>query len=507
MVRQQSEIHAKPVATPQALLFIIVCCCVLLTIGCANTTSAIQSDERSFDALVAEALKQWQVPGAAVMVVNRDRAVYMKGHGIRELGKPEPITNQTVFPLASCSKAFTASLIAMLVDDGKITWDDPVRKHLPDFRLLDPAANEAVTIRDLLCHRTGLASHDELWYRSPWPVSEQIRRAGLVPPAHAFRTTFHYQSVMYSAAGLTAASAGGPSWDNLIRQRIFEPLGMRSATCMSNGQQRAMPHRAGSDGKLVPVPWYEQPQPNPAGSIHLTANDLAPWLMFQLGDGTWKGNRLLSNKNLDEMHTAQIVQKLEGTVAATHSETTRMSYGLGWVIQDYRGVLLWTHTGVIDGFRAQIAIAPKAGFSIAVLANRHETRMNLALVNSILDRLLGLPPIDWNARLQKVVADEADANRVAAVERDRIRQSSSPQREFSSYVGNYTHPAFDDCTVFLSGGALAWRWRGNVVPMTWDGGEQFRVDVPGLPPQVVTFEIVENKLRTMKLFDVSWTPK
>ncbi len=503
---RQLDQFPKPVVKPQAS-FVYKSMRWLLAVvlmALPLPAQARQLDTTTIDGLVADALQQWQTPGAVVVIVNRERVVYLRGHGVRELGKPDLVTAETLFPLASCTKAFTATLAAMLVDDGKMTWDDPVRKHLPDFRLNDPVANQAVTLRDVLSHRTGLASHDELWYRSPWPVSEQIRRAGFLPLAHEFRKAFHYQSVLYSAAGLATASAGGQSWDSLVRQRIFEPLGMKAAICTSNGPQRAMPHRPDHNGKLVTIPWYEQPQPNPAGSIHLTGNDLVPWLMFHLGDGTWQGKRLISASNLAETHTPQIVQTLEGVVAATHPETKEMSYGLGWVIQDYRGNLLWTHTGLIDGFRAQIALAPQAGYGIAVLSNRNETRMNLALVNTILDRMLGAPSRDWNAYLQKVVADETATSRANLDERDRIRQASTPPRSFAEYVGNYQHPALGDCTIFLSGGSLAWRWRGTVTPMTWDTGDQFHVDVPGLSEQVITFTIDSRKTKSMKLFDVMW---
>jgi CubicO group peptidase (beta-lactamase class C family) len=473
-----------------------------------TSANARQLDMAGADALVVEALKQWQVPGAAVVVVERGRIMYLKGHGVRELGRPEPVTPDTLFPLASCTKAFTSTLTAMLADDGKLNWDDPVRKHLPDFRLSDPLASDGVTLRDLLCHRTGLASHDELWYGSPWPVAEQVRRAGLLALAHPFRTTFHYQSVMYSAAGLASARVSGTPWDDLVRKRIFEPLGMRGAICTSKGEQRATPHRIDRDGKLVPIPWYEQPEPNPAGSIHLTARDLASWLLFQLGDGTWQGKRLISDKNFAETHMPQIVQRLEGVTAATNPETTMMSYGLGWVVQDYRGTLVWAHTGIIDGFRAQIAIAPKAGYAVAVLSNRHETRMNLALVNAMIDRLIGPVTRDWNEYLKRVVAREEEVVREAKANRERIRRQSSMPRPMPEYVGAYEHPAYGECVVKLAEGeGLQWRWLNRRAPMIWDQADQFHLELQGLREPPAIFEIIDGHASALQLFGVTFAKK
>src|SRR5947209_3171028 len=188
-------------------------------------------DPTAIDALVRATLKEWDVPGAAVVIVSPDRVLYLRGHGARELGRPDSVTPDTLFPLASCSKAFTSALLAMLADDGKASWDDPVRRQLPDFHLADPLADAGVTLRDLLCHRTGVAPHDYLWYRSPLKPEELVRRAGRLPLEKPFRTAFQYQSVLYAAAGFAAARAGGDSWERLIERRLFEPLGLARARC------------------------------------------------------------------------------------------------------------------------------------------------------------------------------------------------------------------------------------------------------------------------------------
>src|SRR5262249_25568690 len=170
------------------------------------------------DKLIADALATWEVPGAAVVIVTRDRVVSLNGYGRRELGREHPVTADTIFPLASCTKAFTTALLAMLADDGKLGWDDLVRKHWPDFHLADPLADAEVTLRDLLTHRTGIASHDFLWYRSPLPPEELVRRVGKLPFERSFRSAFQYQSVMYTAAGLAPGRAGGSTGAGCVAQ-------------------------------------------------------------------------------------------------------------------------------------------------------------------------------------------------------------------------------------------------------------------------------------------------
>ncbi|HEY1381284.1 MAG TPA: serine hydrolase domain-containing protein, partial [Gemmataceae bacterium] len=349
-------------------------------------TPARQLEPPAMDAAAEEAMRTWDVPGLAVVIVSPDRVMWLKGYGRRDVAADRPVTPDTVFPLASCSKAFTATLTAMLADDGKLTWDDPVRKHLPDFHLADPLADAGVTLRDLLAHRTGLGNHDFLWYHAPWPLAEAVRRTCRMPLEKPFRTAFQYQSAMYAAAGFAVARAGGDSWEALVRRRIFEPLGMASARCTTpTGEQvpdLATPYRAGPDGRLRPTPWYVQNEPNPAGSIHASARDLAAWLRFQIGGGTVNGRRLVSAAALAETHAPQIVLRMTDAIRAANPDTVQMSYGLGWVIQDYRGHLLVSHGGVIDGFRTHITLMPREGYALALLSNRHQTRLNLALSNT-----------------------------------------------------------------------------------------------------------------------------
>ncbi len=359
----------------------------------------------AIDAVVKKSLDAWSVPGVAVAVVRDGEVIYLKGHGVKSLDADGPVTPDTLFPIGSCTKAFTTTAMAVLVDEGNMGWDDPVRKHLSYFHLGDPLADREVTLRDLVCHRTGLAPHDLLWYRSPWSPEEVVRRAGLLPLDRPFRTTFQYQSTMFTAAGLAVGSASGQPWQDFVRKRLFDPLGMTAScfttTAAAKSADRAVGHRLNRLGRPEVVDYYPEEVPDPAGSIHSTARDLAQWAIFQLGDGRWGGRRIVSAANLAETHTPQMVIRLEGIERDLHPETVQMSYGMGWVLEDYRGVGLCSHAGAIDGFRAHITLIPEKKIGIVLLDNLQATRMNLPLSNALVDLLLGLPRKDWNGLLRR----------------------------------------------------------------------------------------------------------
>jgi CubicO group peptidase (beta-lactamase class C family) len=471
-------------------------------------------DDARIDALVGEALRAWNVPGTAVVIVAPDRVVYLKGHGVRELGRKEPVTPDSLFPLASCTKAFTTALIGALADDGKLSWDDPVRKHLPDFHLSDPAADALVTLRDLGSHRTGLAAHDLLWYRAPWSQAEMIRKAGKLPLDRPFRTEMQYQSVMYVALGHAAARAGGKPWAELVQDRLLKPLGMTGVALTTSAamktSDRAAGHRPGPDEKLLVVPWYEQLEPNPAGSVNASARDLAPWLRLHLNAGKHGDHQLVSRANLRETHTPQTVIRVEGPAAALSPDTHQISYGLGWVVQDYRGRLVVQHAGLIDGFRVHLTLLPKDGYAFAILANREGTRMNLALSNALVDLLLGLPKKNWNKYLLDVMADEAEQARVRArqIETGRPR-GTSPTIPLESLAGVYEDAAYGPATIRLAKDGLVWEWGSWKLPLEHYAFDAFRLksEDERLNGAFVEFEVKDGQPRAFRLLGVTFTRK
>jgi CubicO group peptidase (beta-lactamase class C family) len=381
-----------------------------------------------------------------------------------------------------------------------MTWDDPVRKHLPDFHLADPLADAAVTLRDLFTHRTGLGNNDFLWYRAPWPLADAVSRTCRMPLAKPFRTSFQYQSAMYTAAGFSEAQAGGDSWEAQVKRRIFEPLTMKSARCTTPEQapDRATPYRAEADGRLRPIPWYVQSEANPAGSVHVSAQDLAGWLRFQLGDGTFDGRRLVSAAAFAETHKPQIVIPMDDAIRAANPDTVQMSYGLGWVIQDYRGHELVSHGGVIDGFRAHVTLLPRDRFALALLSNRHQTRLNLALSNTLIDRLLNLSPRDWNDYFRRLENRTNDLKREARAERDKLRRPDEPMpRPATEYAGDYDHPAYGRANVSIEKGQLIWRWSTFRLELTHHHGDVFELTNEFLEDSLIEFRGSARKVTEM----------
>jgi CubicO group peptidase (beta-lactamase class C family) len=449
-------------------------------------------DPATIDRILDKALAAWQVPGVACAVVCNDRVIYLGGRGVKELGRKDPVTPDTLFPIASCTKAFTTTAMAMLVDEGKLAWDDPVRKHLDYFRLADPLADCQVTLRDLVTHRTGVAPNDLLWYRAPWTQEQVVRKIGLVKPSRSFRSSFQYQSTMYTAAGLAVAATARTPWADLVRRRILDPLDMRetvlTTAAAENAADCARPHRLNAQGQLEVIPSYRMEVPDPAGSIASSARDLANWARFHLAGGTFDGKRLVSAEGLGETHTPQNLIRLEGQARAMNPDTLQMSYGMGWVIQDYRGQLEYAHGGVIDGFRAHITLLPKEGVGIVLLNNRHQTWMNLAVCNTLVDLLLGLPPKDWNNILQGQVREEE----VEAEEREREakrQRGTHPPCELAAYAGTYEEPAYGTADLTLEHGRLVLHWSTFTLPLHHFHHDTFVADSDLLGSPVVQFAL------------------
>ena len=416
------------------------------------------------DSLVQASMKAWHVPGAAVVIVHGDEVVYMKGHGVREMGSGKPVTPDTLFAIASTTKAFTTLSMAILVDEGKMAWDDPVRKHIPWFRLSDPLASDAVTMRDIVSHRTGLSRHDILWVGSPWSREEIIRRIGLVPLTKPFRSAYQYQNIMFTTAGEAVGRISGGTWEDFVRTRIFEPLGVTGAdfstTVAGKTPDHSAAHSKDSDGKVKVSSWRNVDNIGSAGCINAGVRDMSRWVRLQLSDGTFEGKRIVSKANLDETHTPQTVIRLEGVTAAMNPETNQMNYGLGWTIQDYRGRFLVSHGGSLNGFRSQVALLPKEKYGMVILSNLGGTQMPEALRNTLTDYLLGLAPNrDWDAYMIAQAKKQEDEAKAKKQERQaKHHKDTRPSRELSAYAGDYQDPAYGVVKITAENGGLFLAW-------------------------------------------------
>jgi CubicO group peptidase (beta-lactamase class C family) len=449
----------------------------------AAVASAQPSQLRDFDTYVERALRDWNVPGVAIAVVKNDSVVFAKGYGVRELGNQERVDTRTLFAIGSTTKAFTAAALAMLVDEKKLAWDDAATKFLPTLQLNDPAATRDLTVRDLLTHRTGLARGDRIWYASGFERDEVLRRVRFLKPTWTFRSTYGYQNIMFLAAGQVVQSASGKSWDDFVRERIFTPLGMRttntSVTAIKPGDNAATPH-AKLEGTVRPIPWRNIDNVGPAGSINSNVLETAEWLRLQLGEGSHRGRKLLSDSVVKEMHDPQILVRRTAEAEKLFPMTHLVAYGLGWSIRDYRGRKMVGHGGGIDGFRAEIGLIPEEELGVVVLSNRGGNNFPVAIMYQVIDAYLGVRGRDWSAL---ALAAENEAERKAEVERKKVEAArvsgTSASLPLDQYAGVFADSMYGDVHVRVREGKLAAsigpffagtleHWHFNTFRATWD---------------------------------------
>lgn len=466
---------------------------LLLAFALTATATPPPVDPKTIDRLADDARRAWSVPGLAVVIVRDGKVVHAAGYGTKRAGKNEPVTADTLFPLASCTKAFTTAAVAALADDGELNWDDPVRRHLPTFHLSDPAADKLVSVRDLFCHRTGVGPNDLLWYRAAWDVDETVRRIPLLPLTAPFRGGYQYSSLPVMAGGKAAANRYGADWDELVRDKVCTPLGMTDVAFTAKKAvefaDRAAGHRLTPAGRVESMAEYPAPEPNPAGSMFATANGLGRWVQFHLADGRFDGKQVVSAKNLGETRQPHTPIRLDAAVKAQNPDTKLMSYAMGWVVYDHRGELVVAHGGVIDGFRAQVTLLPERNLGFALLNNLHETKLNLAAGNALIDHLLGLPAKDWTAHYQKVEADEKAAKAAAKKKRaDERKADVKPTHPPERYAGEYEQRAYGTCTVAVSDGRWEWRYSTFVAPLEHWQGDTFRVTSGQFEDELIEFD-------------------
>src|SRR5438445_2812760 len=453
------------------------------------------------DAYVARAMTDWRVPGLAIVVVKDDSVVFIKGYGVRELGKPDPVTVHTRFGNMSTTKAFTAMLVAMLADSGRVSLDDPVQKHIPGVQFADPYVTREITVRDLLTHRVGFGDPDYLWGTSGLDFAAITHRLRFVPAQTSFRSRFQYNNVTYALAGDVAAHAAGTTWQALLHAKILGPLGM-TETLADASELRGIsdvtaPHGIVRDTvRVVPAAVDGIDDIAPAGAIFSTATDMAKWLRFVLDSGKVAGRRLVSAPNFAELfRPQQIVQRpFYPTARLTHPHF--QAYGLGWILQDYRGEFIAIHTGSIEGRSAIVGLIPDRRLGLAIFTNLDHSELRHALMYTVLDRFIGPAYAggghDWSAEMRVMYKRLADSTRAARqVQESKRITGTHPTRQLGRYTGTYADSLFGTATLGMSDGRLTLQagtakgqlehWQYDVFRVTWQD--------PFWDPTYVTFGI------------------
>jgi CubicO group peptidase (beta-lactamase class C family) len=405
------------------------------------------------------ALRDWEVPGLALAVVRGDSVIYARGFGVREVGKPDRVDERTLFAIGSASKAFTAAAVGVLVDEGKVRWDDKVTEHLPSFRLFDSYVTREMTLRDLLTHRSGLARGDQVWYGGAYDRAEIVRRVRHLQPSWSFRSTFGYQNIMYLTAGEVIETRSGGTWDAFIKDRFFVPLGMSESSTSTNelrGKPNVATPHAKLDGAVRRVAWRNIDNVAPAGSINSNVFEMAQWVRLHLSDGKIGERRVFSDSVAREVRTPQMPIRAEGPWAIMAPDANFLAYGLGWFMHDHAGHRIVHHGGNIDGNSALVAFIPEEKLGLVILTNMNSTSLPSAVAHHVFDALLGIPvERDWSERILEA-RRRLDAQ--AEVQRRQLDSAhvkgTSPSLALDAYAGTYSDSLYGDATVALEGGKL-----------------------------------------------------
>jgi CubicO group peptidase (beta-lactamase class C family) len=427
--------------------------------------STLHSFPPALDQYIEDARRRADVPGLAIVIVDENGVVAAKGYGVRRLGSPERVDENTAFDIASLTKSFTAAAMATLVDEGKLKWDDTLRDRMPAVAF--PAALEGrVTVRDLLAHRVALQQGNMLLRLSGYDRDELLQRIRVLKPAGDFRNDFVYSNVMYALAAATAQAVSGKTWGELVSDRLLKPLGMTSSTADHTlPAVNAVSGHAMIKGKQMPVAPFRYSSVEGASGVISTAADLAKWLRFQLGDGTWNGKQIVSARQMAEMHSPQFLIPTTPEFRAARKVNYFAGYGLGWQVMDYQGHPMYWHSGNAVGIPSYMAILPKEKIGVAVMVNSWRVPiLHGALAGYILNTMLGLEINDSAG--DAIAGYERDLKRgaemIEGIAQRRVT-GTKPSRPAAEYDGTYVDPVHGDITITASNGKLSLKFAKGYV--------------------------------------------
>ena len=443
-------------------------------------------DERlqGFDQWVESVMAEWKVPGLGVAIVEDGEIVFAKGYGWRNVEQELPVTPDTLFAIGSNTKSFTATLLAMQVDEGALAWDTPIRKVLPEFRLHDPVATGQMTAADLLSHRSGLPRHDLFWYATGKSRTELIAGLHHLEPSASFRSKYQYQNLMFLTAGVVAERIGGKSWEELVEERILRPLGMQRANFSVAQMQLDDDFSYGYGAeqeieRVQRVPFRNIDAIGPAGAINTSARELARYVLFHLAYGKVGDTQLLKEDSARLMQRPQMVmtgplqQRLQDG-----PEVSDPTYGLGLMVGGYRGRKHVSHGGGIDGFISAMEWLPDEQIGVIALSNTsHTGTVPQLVVRNAFDRMLGLEPIDWAARARKREAEaRAEAEEAKKADLAAAVAGTSPSHPLADYAGDYEHTGYGKASVRVHGDGLILKVVGIEFPL-----EHYHYDLFAVP--------------------------
>jgi CubicO group peptidase (beta-lactamase class C family) len=456
-------------------------------------------DPVAFDAFVASVKEKYRVPGLAVALVHKDKPVVVKGYGQRRFDAPEPVDGDTHFALASVTKAFTSSLVATYVDEGKLDWDRPVIGEFPELVFKDMYATRMATPRDLLAHRTGLPAFvGDLFDRTGYDRAEVIRRLRLVEPACSFREHGNYSNLGYFAAGMLAAKVGRDNWESLMQTRLFDPLGMKRATFTYRVDQKhgnvAKSHFLHGDSYAV-MDWVPQETLAPAGGMAASISDMVPFLRVHLAQGRLGDNKFFSPEAIREMHRPAMVDTPGFTSAPPIGETSGLAFALGWDSYHFRGYEVIEKGGALGGTRTVVSMIPELGVGVAVFANLNLTLAPEAIRGHVLEHFTGADKSDLQDAIWQT---QTKIDAMFAVEPAGAKEPAGPPtRPLEAYAGDFASPLYGRFTVVAKNGTLHWTLgeQGYGGPLAHVGFDSFQMEFPAGTvslPEPVAFILGED---------------
>ena len=414
--------------------------------------------ESEIGAFVNQAMQAWNIPGLALAIVKDDHVMLAKGYGVRDMSKTDPVDEHTLFAIGSNTKAFTATAIGLLVQDGKLSWEDPVEKYLPTFQLHDAHTTQLMTIRDLLCHRSGLGTWaGDVLLLSRYPTEEVVRRMRHIAPDYSFRAGYGYSNLMFVTAGLVIETVSGMSWDDFIRRRLFEPLGMTDSVTnpcyFGNRANLATPHED-VKGKLQTVIYREDAHVGAAGAICASVADIALWLRMQIHQGSLDGKQIVDSAIIEETRTPHTPMRLTDIERKLVPSRHFSAYGLGWFLNDTYGRFIVRHTGGVDGMLSSTVFLPGEKIGVAVFTNKLPNSAFVVLSHYLIEKLLGMTPRDWIQLYVDLEQEGKKKEEHAKQQREERRaKDTRPSLEREKYAGAYESPILGGATLTVEGDA------------------------------------------------------
>ena len=473
-----------------------------LIAGITAQKATPSADIKKLDSYFEKALTDWKVPGMAIAIVKDDKVVLSKGYGIKSVKSGERVSPASVFPIASITKGFTSACMAILVEEKKISWDDPVTKYLPWFELYDPYVSKAMKVKDLFCHRSGLMtfSGDLIWCGTSYSREEVVRRARFLKPSHGFRESFGYSNIMYIAATEIISKVSGRSWDDFVKERFLIPLGMNNTTTSINDMMKlpdVVTAHTMVDDKQIVIPFMNWDNMGGAGALNSNVSDMTRWIMLQLNRGSLDGKTYFSQNSSRYMWQSLISLPVTKSSEDLYPSTHFKGYGLGWSLMDYHGRKVVSHSGGYDGIISYCVLVPEEKLGFIILTNSNSSLYH-AMAYKILDSFLSKDNTDWSQIILERIRKGEETSKKEVLAEESKRNKDTKPLPLSMYTGLYGGEMYGNASVYIEEGKLRIRlepaplFTGELTHWHYNTFEVKMENFPSLPKGKVNF-IINSK--------------